>query len=227
MITTYNDDWGEARRGVMGDRAFLHPKKGSGMLIDAWCWYRLAKRKCLPGGNNGPLTYNAMDKNHLDVLLSQDNIEALQNPAASFHYIRHRCDKVGCHGVCPDDALSDIMDDRGSIWDAIVIDGISTLCGQACAERHCPNTPSKRGNRFCDNHAHMENLCAAWIDDEGHYCGEMKRPGHETCEAHAQIERDYGGPLPSHYMRPRSNNEAQHQWRATHNEYWRQRRKHR
>ena len=103
--------------GVMGEDAFLDTNHHSEMLANVWCWYRLAKRKCMPGGNRGPLIYDAKVQNHLDVLLQEENTFALQNPIAAFHYLRHKCDKMGCHGECPHDALTDEMNDDGETVD--------------------------------------------------------------------------------------------------------------
>eukprot|EP00951_Prasinocladus_malaysianus_P014120 scaffold107422_cov25-Prasinocladus_malaysianus.AAC.1 len=207
----------------LGDDAFLHEKHGAKDVQDAWCWFKLLGYRCGPMANPRGMSH-LRAPGMLDTLLRESNMLAIERPQDAFPFLRHQCRQLGCHGPCPEDASG--ADDAGEEYDCIVVDGIATLCGHRCAEHACANTPSNSRVRFCDDHAHLELRCAASLGD-GAFCEEPSRADHLTCEAHADIERQYGGAIPYHFVRPRNLGESQHAWRANFNNYWRERKKHR
>ena len=213
--------------GSFGHKACLNENNAHKKVFEAWLWMRLARKRCRPGDAIGPPQYDPKAQFPLDDLLARENARALQNPRAEFPYLNHCCDTMGCAGRWPLDALEDTFNDAGTIYNCVIVDGVQTLAGQACSSHGCIHAPLPK-KRFCELHRDLERLCAAHIgprrDD---YCQEQCREGHQTCEAHAMIERDYGGPVPTHYQRPRYMNEGRNEWRGRYNEYWRERKKHR
>ena len=157
----------------------------------------------------------------------------LNNPRENFQYLTHKCNTRGCHAGCVRDALPR-ANDEGVVYSAVVVDGVQTLSGVACASRGCPHPPLT-SRRFCRNHEHLEGLCAAHTGPgQEDYCmnpctpgNERNRSGNQTCNVHAQIEREYGGPLPPMYEQHRRPNERQEEYMARHNAFWRERKKHR
>eukprot|EP00951_Prasinocladus_malaysianus_P014684 scaffold111840_cov50-Prasinocladus_malaysianus.AAC.1 len=207
----------------IGDYAFMHAKHGAKDVQDAWCWYKLLGVRCGPTANPRGMSHlRAPDM--LDRLLRESNQGAIDRPEDAFPFLHHRCRRLGCHGPCPEDASGN--DDVGEEYDCIVVDGIATLCGHRCADHACTNTPRNYRVRFCEEHEFLEDRCAASLGD-GAFCEEQSRAGHMTCQAHADIERQYGGAIPYHFIRPRNLGESQHAWRANFNNYWRERKKHR
>ena len=217
----------------MGDAAYIDPLNGHKYIFDAWLWFRVARQRCIPGGGHplGLPSYpiNMEDyrtANSLNDLIDEENQLCLDAPRVQNPYLAHTCASQGCHSGCKSDALPG-YEDEGEVYDVVVVDGVQTLSGIACGNVGCTNPPA-RNKRFCQDHRDLENICAAHVGPGGNdYCMEPVQDGRQTCVAHSEIEDLYGGDLPPTYMRARRANEEQHEWRADHNEYWRERKKHR
>lgn len=228
IVSAYNKSWGPARQGVMGDGAYLNDG-GRRKVFLSWLWFRLARLRCVVG-HQRPIVYQSRGKDAsqcLNDLLEEENKLHLEAPRDHFTYLKHECSTRGCHGACPNDALG--VDDAGVVYSAVVVDGVQALSGFACASKGCPNHPLKN-KRFCNTHRDLEDLCAAHIGEgtnDDAFCNNPCRPGFQTCEAHADIEQEFGGPIPRQYQAERRQGERQDEWRARHSQYWRNRKKHR
>ena len=223
--------------GVMGDGAYIDRDNGHKYIFDAWLWFRICRQRCVHGHPQGPPSYqiNVNQGQHVNLnaialndLIEEENRLCLDAPRDHNPYLAHTCVTEGCHCGCKADALPGYHDE-GEVYDVVVVDGVQTLRGIACGNPGCTNSPLKN-KRFCNEHQDLEDICAAHVGPGANdYCIHGVRPGHKTCEAHADIEALYDGELDDEhgYQRPRRADEEQHEWRARLNNYWRERKKHR